>query len=227
MTDMLIRYFWRASLLETLNSFWPSIWLEQWTITFRVKFHTIRFLTKKIIHSSNNFPQFFGLLNICGYLAQYWKWKSLSCVQLFATPWTRQSMAFSRPEYWSGWPFPSPGDLPNPGIKPRSPTLQGDSLPAEPQGSPGILEWVAYPFSSGSSWPRNRTGLLHCKRILYQLRYTKHEEEQNLQQTHETVPGLRVEFPLAQANEKQDAQASEWGTKDHHLQEALFYWYMS
>ena len=42
---------------------------------------------------------------------------------------------FSRPEYWSGWPFPSPGDLPNPGIKPRSPALQADSLPAEPRGS--------------------------------------------------------------------------------------------
>ena len=43
---------------------------------------------------------------------------------------------FSRPEYWSGKPFPSPGDLPNPGIEPRSPTLQADSLPAEPQGKP-------------------------------------------------------------------------------------------
>ena len=46
------------------------------------------------------------------------------------------SMEFSRPEYWSGQPFPSPGDLPNPGIKPRSPALQAHSLPAEPQGKP-------------------------------------------------------------------------------------------
>ena len=45
-------------------------------------------------------------------------------------------MEFSRPEYWSGELFPSPGDLPNPGIKPRSPTLQADSLPAEPQRKP-------------------------------------------------------------------------------------------
>ena len=45
-------------------------------------------------------------------------------------------MEFSRPEYWSGQVFPSPGDLPNPAIKPRSPTLQVDSLPAEPQGKP-------------------------------------------------------------------------------------------
>ena len=45
-------------------------------------------------------------------------------------------MEFSRPEYWCGYPFPSPGDPPNPGIEPRSPTLQTDSLPAEPQGKP-------------------------------------------------------------------------------------------
>ena len=45
-------------------------------------------------------------------------------------------MGFSRPEYWSGLPFPSPGDLPNPGIKPRSPELQADSLPSEPPGKP-------------------------------------------------------------------------------------------
>ena len=39
------------------------------------------------------------------------------------------SIAFSRQEYWSGWPFPSTGDLPDPGIEPRSPTLQTDALP--------------------------------------------------------------------------------------------------
>ena len=44
-------------------------------------------------------------------------------------------MEFSRPEYWSGQPFPSPGDLPNLGIKPRSPSLQADSLPSEPPGN--------------------------------------------------------------------------------------------
>jgi len=45
-------------------------------------------------------------------------------------------MEFSRPEYWSRYLFPSPGDLPNPGIKPRSPSLQADSSLAEPQGKP-------------------------------------------------------------------------------------------
>ena len=45
-------------------------------------------------------------------------------------------MEFSRPESWSGQPFPSPGDLPNPGIEPGSPALKVDSLPGEPQGKP-------------------------------------------------------------------------------------------
>ena len=46
-------------------------------------------------------------------------------------------MEFSRPEYWSGLPFPSPGDLPNPVVKPRSPALQADTLLSEPPGKPG------------------------------------------------------------------------------------------
>ena len=67
------------------------------------------------------------------------KVKSLSHVRLFATPWTvtcraPPSMGFSRQEYWSGLPFPSPGDLPNPGIEPRSSVLQADTLPSEPPG---------------------------------------------------------------------------------------------
>ena len=69
------------------------------------------------------------------------KVKSLSCVRLFATPWTvayqaPPSMGFSRQECWSGLPLPSPGDLPNPGIKPGSPSLQEDALPSEPPGKP-------------------------------------------------------------------------------------------
>ena len=68
-------------------------------------------------------------------------------------------MKFSRPEYWSGYP----GDLPNPGIKPRSLELQVDSLPAEPQGTPkntgegslSLLQWIFLIQES------NR-GLLHC-----------------------------------------------------------------
>ena len=74
------------------------------------------------------------------------KVKLLSHVRLFATPWTvayqaPQTMEFSRQEYWSGLPFPSPGDLPNPGIEPRSPVLQADTLPSEPPGKP-ILVYI-------------------------------------------------------------------------------------
>ena len=69
--------------------------------------------------------------------------KSFSHVRLFVTPWTvahqaPPSTGFSRQEYWSGWPFPSPGDLPHPGIKPGSPTLQADALPSEPLRKPRI-----------------------------------------------------------------------------------------
>ena len=65
------------------------------------------------------------------------KVKSLSCVRFFATPWTvayeaPPSMKFSRQEYWSVLPFPSPGDLPKPGIKLGLPALQADTLPFEP-----------------------------------------------------------------------------------------------
>ena len=71
------------------------------------------------------------------------KVKSLSRVRLFATLWTVApqaplSMGFSRQEYWSGLPFPSPGDLPDPGIEPRSPALQADALTSEPPGKPNI-----------------------------------------------------------------------------------------
>ena len=65
--------------------------------------------------------------------------KSLSHVQLSATPWTvayqaPPFMGFSRQEYWSGSPFLSPGDLPDPGIEPRSPALEADTLTSEPPG---------------------------------------------------------------------------------------------
>ena len=108
------------------------------------------------------------------------------------------SMEFYRQEYWSRLPFPSPGDLLDPGIEPRSPSLQADSLPPEPAGKPKIhesesrsvvskslqpygctvhgilqarkLQWVAFPFSRGSSKPRDPTQFSqHCRWILYQL----------------------------------------------------------
>ena len=66
---------------------------------------------------------------------------AFSRVQLFSTPWTvghqaALSMGFPKQEYWSGLPGPPPGDLPDPGIKPRSPALQADVLTSEPPGKP-------------------------------------------------------------------------------------------
>ena len=69
-----------------------------------------------------------------------------NCVQLFEDPMVHQgplSMGFSRQVYWSRLPVHSPGDLPNPGIVPRSPTLQADSLPSDPSRKPlgSPYEW--------------------------------------------------------------------------------------
>ena len=73
--------------------------------------------------------------------------KSFSCVRLFATPWTiayqaPPSMGFSRQEDWSGLPFLSPGDLPNPGIELVSPALAGGFFTSEPRGKPFSM----YPY---------------------------------------------------------------------------------
>ena len=82
----------------------------------------------------------FALILCCFFYLEVVKVKSLSHVWLFATPWTVAlqaplSMEFSRQEYWSGLPFPSPGDLPDPEIQPGSPALQADALPFEPAGN--------------------------------------------------------------------------------------------
>ena len=80
------------------------------------------------------------LIYICVYLSH-------SVIHLFVTSWTVAhqaplSMGFSRQEYCNELPFPSPGDLPDPGIEPGSPTFQADSLPSEPPGKPHIYVCV-------------------------------------------------------------------------------------
>ena len=99
----------------------------------------------------------------------------LSPVQLFATLWTvthqaALSMGFPRQEYWSGLPCLPPRDLPNPGIKRRSPTLQVDSLPAEPQGKLKNTG-VGCHFLLQGIFPTQglNPDLLHCRQILYHL----------------------------------------------------------
>ena len=88
------------------------------------------------------------------------KKKSLSHVQLFVTPWTvahqaPPSMGFSRQEYWSALPFPSPGNLPDPGIEPRSPTLQADALTSQPPGKQAAHRFVSVNRVSVSSIRKN------------------------------------------------------------------------
>ena len=82
-----------------------------------------------------------------------------SCVQLCAKLWTaaRQaplSMGFPEPEYWSGLPLPSPGDLPNPGIEPRSSVLQTEALPFEPPGR--------YHYTTIKMTKIKKTGHIEC-----------------------------------------------------------------
>ena len=134
-------------------------------------------------HHLKNFPQFVVIhtvkdfrvvneaevsLDLSCFLYDSVKVKSLSHVRLFATPWTLAYhapalMEFSRQEYLSGLPSPSPGGLPTPGIKPVSPSLQADTLLPEPPEKPmiqwklGIWSLVSLPFlnqawASGSSW---------------------------------------------------------------------------
>ena len=105
-----------SDMTEQLNNKWLFIFIDVITPIFWI---------------------FFSSLDV--WTALKVKVKSLSCVRLFLTPWTvaywaSLSMGFSRQEYQSGLPFPSPGDLPDPGIKLGSPTLQADALPSEPPG---------------------------------------------------------------------------------------------
>ena len=100
------------------------------------------------------------------------KVKLLSRVQLFATPWTIAyqtllSMGFSRQEYWNALPFPSPGDIPNPGIEPESPALQADALTSEPPG--------AKQFRSTFKHPPTQINHLHFTSIHQELIFSQFE----------------------------------------------------
>ena len=114
------------------GAWWAAVYgaTQSWT---RLKWLSSR-LSNSLSFAFQNSFRTINRINHQLFLKKFW---SLHHVQLFVTPWTviRQaplSMEFSRQEYWSGLPFPSPGDLPDPGIEPRSPALQADSLPNEP-----------------------------------------------------------------------------------------------
>ena len=95
------------------------------------------------------------------------------------TPWTVAlqaplSMGFSRQEFWCGLPCPPPGNLPNPGIEPRSPTLQADSSLSEPPGKLKNIGVGSLSLLQGI-FPTQKSiqGLLYCRWILYQLSYQR------------------------------------------------------
>ena len=139
----------------------PGVWV--WSLVGELRSYMTQGQNPKTSKRSNivtNYKDFKNDLSISKSLLKksdfIWysalKWsESWSVVSNSATHST--SMGFSRPEYWCGWPFPSPGDLPNPGL----PHCRRILYQLSHQGSPRILEWVAYPFSSRSSWPRNQT----------------------------------------------------------------------
>jgi len=147
----------------------PQFEILQYSAFFMVQLSHMYITTRKIIALP---IQVFVSGKVMSLLLNtLWMWKSFSCVPLFVIPWIVQFMEFSRPEYWSR-PFPSPEDLPNPGIKIRSPTLQVDSLPAESPGKPkntgvgslSLLQWIF--LTQELNW-----GLLHCRQIIYQQSY--------------------------------------------------------
>ena len=138
-----------VTLLNLANqSLWPSSWHNGWETCSSV---WIDFTW--VGHRLSNLQKLFPGPTL-GYGAKvpqkgapWWRIKEerkkvkLSRVRLFATLWTvahqaSPSMEFSRQEYRSGLPFPSPGDLPNPGIEPGSSTLEADALTSEPPGKP-------------------------------------------------------------------------------------------
>ena len=129
----------------------------------------------------------------------------LSCVQLFVTTWTVAHRlvcpwGFSRQEYWSELLFPSPGDLSNPGIEPRSPALQADSLPSEPPGKPKNTG-VGCHFLLQGIFPSQglNPDLLHCRKIIYKLSYSPwNSPGQNI--TVDNLSLLQEIFPTQGSN---------------------------
>ena len=138
--------------------------------------------------------------------------KLLGHVWLFVTPWTVAyqapwTMGFTRQEYWSGLPWPSPGDLPDPGIEPGSSALQPDTLPSEPPGKPWETYRLLFIYNrtlkirlqqSGFSWVLCILLILHPPGSLYRLALW---EEQELEKVPSLLPfldcqNLKVAFVL-------------------------------
>ena len=151
-----------------------------------------------------------------------------SHVRFFAIPWTiayqtPPSMEFSRQEYWSALPFPSPGDLPDPRIKPRSPSLQADTLPSEPTGKPCLHlflslypSWSLLTAGPGSQFPSKiQEGLLLlCRIFCFLATFNKQWELRSLKTSALNHSGLR-EAPLSLIGQSSSGRCS-WAATWHH-----------
>ena len=123
----------------------------------------------KIVTEDRNSRMTFIALTTCAVLSRSVMFDSLWPHGLWPIrllcPW-----GFSEQEYWNG--CPPPGDFPNPGIKPRSPTMQADSLPSEPPGKPQNIGVSSLSLLQGNFLTQeSKWGPLHCRWILYQLNY--------------------------------------------------------
>ena len=140
------------SLLRSFN--------HGWMLNFVKK--VLRSFWNQCSRPCDIFPQLFSLCSIC--LFSIVVIQLLRHVRFFATPWTLAhqaplSMEFSRQQYWSGLPFPTPGDLPNPGIKPVSPAslaLAGRFFIAEPPGKP--FKMVCLLLQKLTTWGGRKKG---------------------------------------------------------------------
>ena len=125
------------------------------------------------------------------------------------------SMGFSRQEYWSGLPFPPPGYLPNPGIEPRSPALQADSLPTELWGSTGIARKAANEVQEPEAWWADE---LVCWRLFWFQNWKSHVSE-NPSSPGETGTTGHSTWLLAEVPYLLTvfAKGEELGVSDRHL----------
>ena len=118
--------------------------------------------------------------------------KSLSHVWFFATPWTVTyqgplSLGFCRQECWNGLPFPSPGYLPNPRIKPESPALWADALPSEPPGKPKLLQIIIK-----STFTKHLLNANHCFRYLTCFNSFKRQCYDTVSVIYCVMPDVRI-----------------------------------
>ena len=132
-------------------------------------------------------------------------WNTMDCSLPGSCPW-----GFSRQEYWSGLPCPAPGALPNPGIESRSPALQVDSSPAEPQGKPMVAEtvkslpevWETWVPSLCREGPLEKEMATHSSILAWRIPWTwDHKESDTTERLH-----FHFQYKLLQLHRRANAQ---------------------